>query len=860
MNGFFSRRYCRMSGKGKGGKITDINAFLQDMYTEDPALKARLDKAAEKKNPALDAILASIYNIDPALQARLNKAAEKENPELEAILAKIKGEGGGDDEGLAEGIAASLEEEQLQKALALSIKDLEGSASSTPIVTVAAPQPAAAPRAAPQPQTAATVAVAAAPRAAAAAPSATATVAVAAAPRAAAAPSATATVAAAAPRATEAAPTAAAAPRAATVTAAAPRAATVAAAAAPQPQPAATVAAVAAAPTQAAKAAAQAAAQPPPQTAAPVATAAPKTVSEVAAAPQPRLEGGGAQPVAPSFLEGGQEAAQINAEHVETIVSNFLYENFEQKGLTGWEPLPRTTSERTRTGASELPNSLKNPLILMDGFLLKECGVTNNDCIANAILTSLSPTFRRLKPTIKDKVASYFRYEILLDIYRLTHYDIKSKGDETKTRTSKGILDEISSGLDRYEADTKKKEVNGYGGRPISVEVAGAFGVAYNINVLIRESDAREPGAFTLLGPEPPTKRFIIIHNTSGVHYSSITGPPTAECPDGRSIFPISLIEGWIKTSEAQQRKDVKAKCVFYENQVLRRGNQIFIVLANANLNYSKGCKHLYIYELTKPSDIDILAMLKKDLSNILLIKKIIDKELEPGVEYDLSSAYRELKGRKCYLEPGVNYTDWPTIMKKLNEYIGKTQDHRFINIVGDEGNYVLAAPGHKDDHGYESKLEQYLANGGREELQAISTTATPASLAKAAAATACVALVPGEAKVAAAAPAPTATKARQQRQETKATQQRQATKAPLNPAVAERVAAAAKGSTTETPAPTETPATLATTSRKGQTAPKPSVAERLAAAMAAQKLAATRNGTQKKPKEGKGKRKTRRK
>ena len=31
--------------------------------------------------------------------------------------------------------------------------------------------------------------------------------------------------------------------------------------------------------------------------------------------------------------------------------------------------------------------------------------------------------------------------------------------------------------------------------------------------------------------------------------------------------------------------------------------------------------KHLYIYELTKPSDIDILAMLKKDLSNILLIK-----------------------------------------------------------------------------------------------------------------------------------------------------------------------------------------------------------------------------------------------
>jgi len=535
------------------------------------------------------------------------------------------------------------------------------------------------------------------------------------------------------------------------------------------------------------------------------------------AVPEPRLEGGGAQPVAPSF-EARQEE-KYKAEDVEDIVTTFLHNNFEQKGLTGWEPLPKTTSERTRTKASKLPDSLKNPLIPMDGFLLKECRGTNNDCIANAILTSLSPTFRRLEPTIKDKVASYFRYEVLLPIYQLTHDDIKSKGDETKTRTSKGILDEISSGLEVYEADTKKKEVNGYGGRPISVEVATAFGVAYNINVLIREDDSREPGAFTLLGPEPPTDRFIIIHNTSGIHYSSISGPSTTECPDGRSIFPISLIEGWIKTLEAQQRKDVEGKCVFYENQVLRRGNQIFIVLANANLDYSRGCKHLYIYELTKPSDIDILTMLKKDLSNILLIKKYIDKETSLGFSTELlKNAYRELQDRKCYFEPGVKYKTWDTIMTKLNEYIGKTQEHRFMNIVGDEGKYELAAPGHTDEHGYESKLNQYLANGGREELQAISTSATSASLAKAAAATACVALVPGAAKVAAAAAAATA-------------------------------AAAAAATATKT--------------TKGKTHTlNPAVAERVAAATAA-KLAATttttRNGT-KKQKEKSGKRKTRRK
>ena len=844
MNGFFSRRYCRMSDEN-----SDLNT-LPDLE-EPTGLLAEALKEAVVDDDEINAIFAELdKGISKGLQAALDEVGDLNDPEINAIFAGLEeGEGEGEDE----------DDPNLKEALAASL------AEAAPKATLAAPKAAPPPTeaaAAPKPASTATVA-AAAPKAAAppteaaAPPTATAkevappTEAAAAASKEA-APTATAK---AAPPPTEAA--AAAAPKEAAPTATAK--------AAPPPTEAAAAAPKEVAPTATAKAA------PPPTEAAAAPREAPQPLaaapreSLVAAPREAPMPGGGGSAAAAEAVAVKKARRSIqNPEDVEAIVAAFVEQN-KVAWTTEWAAEnPKLAAQHQTflhkdesvTNGEVLSAELKNTLIPMEGFQLKYTSGTNNNCIVNALLTSLSPTFRRLGKKYKDRVSSYFRYEVLEKLYRTYFYSTTFETDEGRN-TAVNIYREIASGIENYNAD-KTKTGTYYGGGFISVEVAGIFGQHFGINVLIKDRDERwleerleaakggkgetktatktativkERGSFTFLGPAPPVDRLIIIHNIDGAHYSSIAGP------GNEYVFPIELVQDWLAVSKIQDLQGIQSACPFVEDQVLRTDYRIFIVLDSENNEKKPGCKHIYVYPLTKPMEVEEIKQLKKDLRNILSIEKVANgnEDKHGHLKLRANQAFEELKGTR-YPRKVKTYTSPTDMFTDLKYWL----EHAFINIIKDpeyRRNYTLAKPDPEDMTGYKTKYEYYLQNGGRDELLAIArksvdlATAVPSPAAAGGGTTA---TAPAVRTAATPAPgggttAPTASSAKL--------------------AAAAREAAAKAAAATPAPTPTQQTKTHRV---------NPSVAERLAAAMAAQKLAATRNGTQKKTKEGK--RKTRRK
>ena len=394
---------------------------------------------------------------------------------------------------------------------------------------------------------------------------------------------------------------------------------------------------------------------------------------------------------------------------IEGIVTAFVAQHADAwKGITATflhKSAKHTTSSRA------LDDKLKNPLIPMDGFLIKTCRGTNNDCIVNSLLTCLSPTFRRLEGQFKDKVASYYRYEHLLPMYR-AFIKATTFSDEKAKKKAESILREIASGIDKYKIDKKKRVTTGYGGRPISAEVAAAFGITHGISVLIKESEAREKGAFTLLGPQPAAPKFIIIHNMDGVHYSSIS--------DGSDnyVFNTDMIRPWIAASETKGHKETKTKCPFITNQVLRRDGKLYIVVSAENTDDNTDCKHIYIHELI-PDKHDVNGYFQ-DIQNILLIQKALfppsfpdpdeeDYSLElhmaltvewNGVVTGANRALEKLKAR---------YPIFNKPYTTFEEVYADTGSLPFINIKGQAG-YELANPGVHDSYGVPSTYLEFVA------------------------------------------------------------------------------------------------------------------------------------------------------
>ena len=412
--------------------------------------------------------------------------------------------------------------------------------------------------------------------------------------------------------------------------------------------------------------------------------------------------GGGGSTAAPA------EAATIpeKAQEVEAIVVAFV-----EKHKATWAKKSENflhEDDKETTGGHLLQEELKNPLIHMDGFLVKDCRGTNNDCIVNSLLTCLSPTFRRLEGEFKDKVASYYRYEHLLPMYRLF---IKGQAltKEAKAK-AKGIEAEIRSGKDAYDADKAKVKTGGYGGRPISAEVAAAFGITHGINVLIKESDAREQGAFTLLGPRPEAPSFIIIHNTHGIHYSSISDSAD------NYFFPLAMIKRWIDETEKRQLTVNKIKCPFITNQVLRGHGKLFIVVNAENTDDNTRCKNVYIREL----DGGDVNEYKKDIRNILLIKKVLipprfGNPDDKAYNFDVEQAKAvEWEGVKAGAQRALNTlkTRYPVFNKEYTSWEDVDADTAtlpFINILGKEG-FTLANPDVHDTDGTPSTYVEFMA------------------------------------------------------------------------------------------------------------------------------------------------------
>jgi len=769
----------------------------------------------------IEAIVAGLEQPTGFLKEFLNSGVVVDDSEINAIVAGLDEGEDEDDPNLKEALAASLAEATAPKPAAS--------------LTVAASKPAVA--AAPK------AAVAAAPKAATIAQTIAAAPIASAAPTLAAPPTIAAPPTAPAPKAT---PTEAAAPKASppTIAAAAPKAAA--------PTEAAPQSLAAAAPTE----------------------AAPQPLAAATAAPMP---GGGGSAAAATEAEAvavkkARQSIQ-KPEDVEAIVAAFVEKN-KVAWTTEWAAENPTLAaqhqtflhkDESVTNGEVLSEDLKNPLIDMTGFQLKYTSGTNNNCIVNALLTSLSSTFRRLGKKYKDRVSSYFRYEVLEPLYRVYFHSTAFETDEAK-QTAVDIYTEIASGMEKYKAD-KTKTGTYYGGGFISVEVAGVFGRHFGINVLIKDRDQRwlderlerkaskggkvgkvatkvatkggkvatktatnddtvvkERGSFTFLGPDPPVDRLIIIHNIDGVHYSSIAGPclPRSEGagPCDEYVFPLSLVENWLAASELQGKEGTQRECLFMDDQVLRADHGIFIVLDSENNEKKPGCKHIYVYPLREPMEVEEIKELKKVLRNILSIGKVANRNEDKHGHLKLRAqqAIKELKGTP-YLRTDKKYTSEVDLFEYLKFYL----ENSFINIVNKPDYrtyYKLAKPDPADMTGYKTKYEYYLQNGGRDELLAIARSSVGLS-------TAATSAAPGGGTTAAT-PAATATPGKQ--------------------AAVERVATAkaTKVATPATTAPTVNPAAT--------TPAKVAALERVAAA----KATATRTGTQKETKGGKGKRKTR--
>ena len=426
------------------------------------------------------------------------------------------------------------------------------------------------------------------------------------------------------------------------------------------------------------------------------------SASASASASAPALQGQGA-----AAAEGEGEGEAEAVQEIEQIVAAFVAKHAET-----WKTKRPTflhKSAKHTTTSRPLEDSLKNPLIPMDNFLVKTCRGTNNDCIINSLLTCLSPTFRRLEGEFKDKVASYYRYEKLLPMYNAFVKSTRFSDQKSKAK-AESIVSEIASGIDKYKIDKKKVTTTGYGGRPISAEVAAAFGITHGISVLIKESEAREQGAFTLLGPQPAAPRFIIIHNMDGVHYSSISDS------SDNYVFNTTMLQNWIGELERRQHTENVTKCKFITGQVLRHDGNLYIVVNAENTDDGQGCKHIYIHTLG--CDVDGY---KQDIQNILLIKKVLFPPTfgdpgKPGYNHELDVALHvEWQGNLAGAQRALATlkTRYPIFQKKYktyNEVYADATTLPFIDIKGKPG-YELANPAVHDKDGVPSTYLEFMAS-----------------------------------------------------------------------------------------------------------------------------------------------------
>ena len=143
----------------------------------------------------------------------------------------------------------------------------------------------------------------------------------------------------------------------------------------------------------------------------------------------------------------------------------------------------------------------------------------DNDCLIHSILTAVSKSFRTLTKDDKDKIASYFRRKILVDVFNAMK--IKKAAEKP--------------GDDLKKLDDTIKELN----EDVFLDdyVAGQFGERYKLGILIR--DRTDPiTKWNLTGYD--NSQYIMIHNPGKNHFEAIRYNKTNE---NKYLFDIKELD-----------------------------------------------------------------------------------------------------------------------------------------------------------------------------------------------------------------------------------------------------------------------------------------------------------------------------
>lgn len=203
----------------------------------------------------------------------------------------------------------------------------------------------------------------------------------------------------------------------------------------------------------------------------------------------------------------------------------------------------------------------------------------DNDCLIHAILTALSPSFRRLTKVGKDAIVTYFRRNILVDIYN-TLIAQRVAADETNNM-------EFYNSLRDLQIDIN-----------LDTHIAGQFGLWYKIGVFVRDRDKPQT-KWNLEGEDKGDTPYIMIYNPGRNHFEAVRFNPTKENPNGIYIFNKSNIQSWIDSKETIDLKQTRGQCQINGKEVLKRdkvsyNNSKYTVIESKNKDDGSGCEYIY--------------------------------------------------------------------------------------------------------------------------------------------------------------------------------------------------------------------------------------------------------------------------
>ena len=283
------------------------------------------------------------------------------------------------------------------------------------------------------------------------------------------------------------------------------------------------------------------------------------------------------RPPAPLVAQKATTAADIKLKAADSYkaINTWVQEKIVELNLQAEKGTEANTAVRdVLTPADQLLDEIHFPGEITKYQRMVSSG-NDNDCLIHSFLNALSPEYRTLRRAGKDPIASYFRRNILADLYS----DLITKGDEI------GELNRIL------------RQINGQ--PPLDTHVAGQFGIRYKISILIRDRERPET-KWNLEGDTNPGIPFIMIYNPGSGHYEAIRYED-----NNRYIFDRNIIGTWEAIKEAQGLYGNEQVCKIEGlpvnlGDVIKYGNNRYSVIDMQNSDDGTTCKYIHVVEYNK--------------------------------------------------------------------------------------------------------------------------------------------------------------------------------------------------------------------------------------------------------------------